>query len=110
MNNIVNEEDIKCNTIEEVISLWEPMHKIDSVNPIDLGDYVACAAYGVASEMTDSERLMFILIESDYDVDEANKLAQRLDKHSKFAEYLHMKFLGSLENIATLFNVVCKDD
>jgi hypothetical protein len=102
--------ETKCNTIEEVVAIWEPMHKEEYPNPASLNDINAGIAYAIAAEMSTDERLLFILSESNYDIYEANNLINRLNQRSKLAEYIHIKFLDNTSGIMGLYSLVIRDD
>jgi hypothetical protein len=98
--------ETKCNTVEEVVALWEPMHEKEKIRPSELGDLIAGIAYAISYEMSTNERLMFLLSEANYDIDEANNLSGKLSKRSKLAEYLHIKFLDNEIGIMGLYGLI----
>jgi hypothetical protein len=91
--------------LEEINAIWEPNHNKERVTDSDVPKGMATAYWNTAQKLRNNVAgfAMFILTEVNYNLEDADKLADRLDKPSKIAEYLHIKFDENEDGLDTLY-------
>jgi hypothetical protein len=81
-------------TLEEVVNFWKEQHESKSFDKKEDWSDDAKGALVCGNLLTENGPTyqMFILSETGFDIDKANELLKKLDRPSKVAEYIHLKF------------------
>jgi hypothetical protein len=81
-------------TLEEVIGFWQEQHENISFEDRCNWSEDAKGALVCANLLGKNNLVykMFMLSETNYNIDKANELMKSLDRPSKVAEYIHLKF------------------
>ena len=85
--------------LEEIINFWSEIHDNETLDNKDNWSEDAKAAIVLAKLFKENNNFFqfFILSESNYNIDKANKLLDKLDRSSKIAEYIQIKFYDDPE-------------
>ena len=92
-----NSELINEMTIEEIVEFWAPLHDKDKITKDTLktekDEDIVQLCYLIANKLTEDDKLFmqFFASEVDYDYDKLDKLTKRVNRHTRIAEYLHLK-------------------
>jgi hypothetical protein len=96
-----NKIKTETKTIEEIIEYWDKYHEANEVE-IPEKDKVETAVWGIAQVLgraQEDKLALFMASETDYDIGKCVKLADKLDRPSKLAEYLQIKFGDDLDKL-----------
>jgi hypothetical protein len=97
-------------TLEEIYDYWEPFHSKDTIKREELTE--DCQMYYIVAQTlakSSSSMTLFVASEANYDRSKIFELIDKLNKPTKLAEYLHIKFDDEKDKLNMLLAAVAAD-